>query len=168
VDAADFIVGILMTRRVGPTAIEFGYSHLSSHVGDEFLAKNPGFQRVNYVRDSVLFGLAYDVTPDVRVYGEVAYAPGPQGGAEPLEVQTGAEYGPACCHTAPFAAVNLHFRQEFGFSPSVNVVAGLQWRGATSNRVFRIGLQHYNGRALQYSFLDDNEQLTGGGLWLDF
>lgn len=168
VDAADFVIGIIMTRRVGPTAIEFGYSHISSHVGDEFLVKNPGFQRVNYVRDSVLFGLSYDVTTDVRVYGEVAYAPGPQGGAEPLEFQTGAEYSPSCCHIAPFAGVNLHFRQEFGFQSSVNIVAGLQLRGETSNRLLRVGLQHYNGKALQYSFFDENEQLTGGGLWVDY
>src|SRR4029079_18426734 len=39
VDAADFVFGIVMTRRIGPTAIEFGYSHISSHVGDEFLTK---------------------------------------------------------------------------------------------------------------------------------
>lgn len=168
VDAVDFVVGIVMTHRVGATAVEFGYSHISSHLGDEFLLKNPGFHRLNYVRDSVLFGLSYDVTSDARVYGEVAYAPVPNGGAEPLEAQAGAEYSPACSHIAPFAAFNLHYRQEFGFQASVNVEAGLQLRGQNSNRLFRVGLQHYNGKALQYSFFDKSEQLTGGGLWVDY
>jgi hypothetical protein len=167
VDAADFVVGFLVTRRIGRTAIEFGYTHLSSHVGDEYLDKNPGYQRINYVRDSLAFGIGYDVTPDVRVYGELAVAP-LASEAEPLEFQTGVEYSPVCCHIAPFAAVNLHYRQEFDFQASINIIAGWQLRGESSNRLLRVGFQHYNGKAMQYSFFDQNEQLTGGGLWLDY
>lgn len=168
VDAADFVIGILMTRRIGPTAIEFGYGHLSSHVGDEYLIKHPTFQRINYVRDAVLFGLSYDVTPDSRVYGEIGYAPGAEDGAEPLEGQFGAEYSPAKPMLSPFAAVNFHYREEFANQLSVNVVAGMQVRGPKSNRLLRFGVQHYNGKSLQYEFLNEYETLTGAGLWVDF
>jgi hypothetical protein len=168
VDAMDFVIGILGTRRVGRTAIEFGYGHLSSHVGDEYLVKHPTFRRVNYVRDSLLFGLSYDVTPDVRVYGEIAYAPGAQGGAKPLEAQFGSEYSPARPYFAPFAAINAHYREDFGFQFSINVEAGVQLRGPTTNRLIRIGVQHYNGKSLQYEFFDEYETLTGAGMWVDF
>jgi hypothetical protein len=106
--------------------------------------------------------------PDVRIYGEIAYAPSAEGGAEPLEIQTGAEYSPAKPYLSPFAAVNLHYREEFGFQASVNVVAGCQVRSPTTNRLFRFGIQHYNGKSLQYEFLDVYETLTGAGLWVDF
>ncbi len=41
-EAADFRAGFLSTWRYGGNAWKAGYYHLSSHVGDEFLIKNPG------------------------------------------------------------------------------------------------------------------------------
>ncbi len=170
-DAADFRVGFPLTFREGPWSAKVGYYHISSHVGDEFLKKNPTFKRINYVRDAAIVGLSYDTTEDTRVYGELAYAPAATGGAEPLEMQVGAEYSestPVWWHGAPYAAVNLHYREEFQAQASVNVVAGWQFRGPKSGRSFRIGVQHYNGKSMQYSFFDKNEQLTGAGLWMDY
>lgn len=170
-EAADFRAGFLSTWRRGPDAIKMGYYHLSSHVGDEFLIKNPGFERLNYVRDSIIFGYLHDMTPDIQVYGEVAYAFNAEDGAEPLEFQYGAQYSPLTptgARGAPFAGVNLHTREDFNWETSVNVVAGWRWRGAISNHVLRIGMQYYNGPALQYSFVNTNETLLGGGLWFDF
>jgi len=167
-DAADFRIGMPMTWRRGPTAVKFGYYHISSHLGDEYLIKNPTFQRRNYVRDAALVGISQDLNDDCRVYGEVAYSPGATGGAEPLEFQFGAEYSPNQPRLAPFAAVNLHSREEFDFQASVNVVAGWQVRGDHTGRRMRFGAQYYNGKALQYSFFDRNEKLAGAGLWFDY
>lgn len=170
-DSADFRFGSVLTRRRGPMAWKVGYYHISSHVGDEFLLRNPGFDRLNYVRDSLLAGVVYDVARDVSVYFETAVAPSPSGGAEPWEFQFGAQYSPLCpsgkCGD-PFAAVNVHLREEFDFGGSINVLAGWQWRSAISDRTLRAGFQHYNGKSMQYSFFDDHEALTGFGLWLDY
>lgn len=170
-EATDYRFGVIWTRRRGPTAIKAGYSHISSHVGDEFLINNPTFVRLNYVRDSVLVGITRDVTPDSQVYGEVAYAIGAEGGADPLELQFGAQYNPlldTCRRGAPFAAINFHLREEFNFGGGVNVMAGWRWRGADNGRLLRVGLQYYNGKSIQWSFVNRDEQLIGGGIWFDF
>ena len=170
-DAADFRFGAFMTQRRGPWSTKVGYYHISSHVGDEFMLKHPRFRRRNYVRDSFLAGAAYDVTRDVRVYGEFGYAIGHEGGALPLEFQFGTEFNPlprSEAWGAPFAAINGHIREDFDYSSSVNVLAGWQWRGRKTNRVLRAGLQYYNGPSLQYSFTDLHEELFGGGLWVEY
>ncbi|MFQ5732778.1 MAG: DUF1207 domain-containing protein [Planctomycetaceae bacterium] len=171
VDAVDFRIGVPLTWRRGPWAAKFGYYHLSSHVGDEFLVRNPGFQRINFVRDALLFGLAYDVTPDWLVYGEVAYAVNTDGGAEPWEFQFGVEYSPVIrsgLRGSPFFAVNGHLREEFDFGGSVNILAGWQWRSSASDARLRIGGQYFNGKSMQYSFFNRNEELAGVGIWYDF
>jgi hypothetical protein len=170
-EAADFRAGFLGTWRYGQWRYKAGYYHISSHVGDEFLINNPGFQRINYVRDSLIVGTTYDWTEDLQVYGEIGAALNHNGGAELFEFQFGAQYSPAVAnglHGSPFAAINAHLRQEFNFGGSINFETGWQWRGAASNHLFRVGFQYYDGPSLQYSFFDRHESLVGGGLWFDF
>jgi hypothetical protein len=170
-EAVDFRIGILSTWRRGPNAFKAGYYHLSSHVGDEFLLANPGFVRLNYVRDSGIVGWTRDVHPDAQVYGEVAYAFNHEDGALPLELQFGVQYSPLSetgLHGAPFGGINGHVREDFDYETSVNVVAGWQWRGFQSNHLFRVGMQYYEGPALQYSFVNKHESLLGGGMWFDY
>jgi hypothetical protein len=170
-EAADFRAGFVSTWRRGPTAFKAGYYHLSSHVGDEFLIRNPGFDRLNYVRDSLLAGVTHDLTLNVQVYGEVAYAFNYEDGAKPLELQGGVQYSPFCeggPRGAPFAGLNVHMREDFNYRTSVNLVAGWQWRGHVSNHTLRSGFQYYNGPSMQYSFVNRNESLLGGGVWFDY
>lgn len=173
-EAADFRFGFLATWRIRRTSLKAGYYHVSSHLGDEFLLANPLFDRINYVRDSLIFGAMYDLTNDLQIYGEVGNALGAQGGAKPLELQFGSQYVPSASDFrvkvggAPFAAVNGHLRQDFDFSGSLNLVTGWSWQGEESKSRFRIGLQYYRGQSLQYSFFDRKENLIGGGLWFDF
>ena len=166
--AVDYRIGLFGTWRRGPTAIKFGYDHLSSHLGDEFLLANPGLSRRNYVRDAIVLGVSCDATADVRFYGEIGASPATDGGAEPLEVQYGVEYSPRCPGGAPFAAVNSHLREEFDFGGSFNILGGWQWRSSYSDRIFRVGGQYYHGKALQYSFFDKQEELLGAGMWMDY
>jgi len=171
VDSADFRFGFPLTYRRGAWQWKTGYYHLSSHVGDEFLVRNPGFQRINYVRDSLFVGLGYFPIEDLRLYGEIGWAMKTDGGAEPLEFQLGADYSPACTNGlrgAPFAAVNVHLREEVDFGGGVNVMAGWQWRGPLSNSTFRAGIRYYNGKTTQYAFFNRNEELIGFGFWYDY
>ena len=171
VDAIDFRVGMVMTWRSGNTALKGGFYHISSHVGDEFLERNPDFRRIEYVRDSLVAGITQNLNDDVSVYGEVGYAYGTRGGAEPLEFQFGAQYDPSGTggwRGTPFAAINGHLREDFDFDGTVNMVAGWQWPSAESGRVVRWGVQYHKGQALQYSFFDKDEELFGIGVWFDF
>ena len=169
-EAVDFRAGWLITHRRGPNAFKAGYYHLSSHVGDEFLIRNVGFERINYVRDSLIVGWTRDLfTPDLQIYGEVAWALYAQDGAKPLELQYGIQYSPLVfgLRGAPFAAVNGHTRQDFNYITSINAQVGWQWRGA-SNHTLRTGFQYYEGPALQWSFVGQSERMVGAGIWFDF
>ena len=170
-EAVDFRFGILSTYRTGRHAFKAGYYHISSHIGDEFLLRNPTFHRNNYVRDSPIVGWTFDITEDMSVYGEVAYAAGAEGGAKPLEFQYGYQYTPLRAYGfrgAPYFGVNGHTRQDFNWITSVNTVAGWQWRGEQTNHLWRVGLQYYTGPAIQWEFVGRNETLCGAGLWFDY
>jgi len=168
--AVDYRIGLLSTWRFGPNAFKAGYYHLSSHLGDEFLINNPGFVRLNYVRDSAIVGWTRDLTRETQVYGEVAYAFNHEDGALPWEFQYGIQYSPRVPGLlgAPFGGVNGHTRQDFHYETSINVVAGWQWWSEQSNHTFRVGIQYYDGPALQYSFVNKHETLMGWGLWFDY
>lgn len=170
-EGSDYRVGLYGTWRRDRLSYRAGYYHISSHVGDEFLIANPAFNRINYVRDSLLAGISYDLSAITRVYGEVGYALGVEGGAEPFELQLGTEYTPKAQTTAtgaPFFAVNGHWREEFGLSTGVNVVSGWGWQGVETKRRLRLGLNYYNGPSLQYEFFDRWENLVGAGIWMDY
>ncbi len=174
-EAADFRVGILLTQRSGLWSTKTGYYHLSSHVGDEFLIKNPGFTRINYVRDAMIFGLSRDLLwngrPDFRCYGETAYAFSHEFGS-PWEFQTGAEYSPLVFNGlrgSPFFAVNGQFRQDRSWDAAgLSIVTGWQWRSQATNQRFRVGLQYYDGDSLQWSFAGQKESSFGLGMWFDY
>lgn len=171
VDAIDFRVGFLVTWRRGRTALKGGSYHISSHIGDEYLVRNPNFVRNDYTRESLIGGITQDLTDALSVYGEVGYAFRYQGGAEPFELQFGIQYNPQPREGwwgRPYAAINAHLRQEFDFARNINTVAGIQWRSRESLRVIRIGLQYFNGQSLQYSFFDQHEEWLGTGVWVDF
>ncbi len=170
-EAVDYRFGLLSTWRFGRNAYKAGYYHLSSHIGDEYLLANPGFTRLNYVRDSAIFGVTHYLTDDMQIYGEIAYAFGHEDGAEPLELQYGYQYTPLRAYGlkgAPYFGINGHTREDFNWITSVNTVAGWQWRGEESNHLFRVGLQYYTGPALQWQFAGRNETLCGAGMWFDY
>ena len=168
---ADFRAGLLGTHRNGGTAYKWGYYHISSHIGDEFLIANPTFNRLNYVRDSLITGITQDLNSSTQVYGEIAYALGTEGGAKPLEFQFGSQYQPVAKSSlrgAPYLAANYHIREDFNFHGGVNTLAGWGWQGAETRHRVRIGAQYYNGPSMQYQFLDLWENLYGGGIWFDY
>lgn len=173
-DATDFALGLPLTWRQGPFQSKVEVRHLSSHVGDEFLLRNPGFARHNYVRDALAAAVGWFPNPDVRLYAEAEYAFHRDGGAEPWHFQFGVDYSPVPSASwlgwsgTPFAAVNAQLREEAEFGGGVTVIGGWQWRGPESRRLLRVGAQYYNGKSYQFSFFDRHEQLLGIGLWYDY
>tara|TARA_R110002095_G_scaffold81637_1_gene70955 strand:- start:132223 stop:133428 length:1206 start_codon:yes stop_codon:yes gene_type:complete len=170
-DAADFRVGVPLTWRQGAYQAKFAYYHTSAHVGDEYLKRHPGFQRINYVRDAFVLGGGYFVDPDLRLYAEIGYAFNTDGGAKPWELQFGAEFSPAehsGIYGAPFWAINGYLREEVNWGGNVNFMFGWQWRGDRNNHLLRIGFQYLDGKTMQYSFYQNSERMVGFGTWYDF
>ena len=167
-EAADFRFGVPLTFRQGPLALKLAYYHISSHVGDEFLERNIGFVRVNYVRDGLQVGARSPLTADITTYAEAAYAFYVSGGAEPWEFQFGSEYEPeslGCDCGVPYLAMNVHLREEVGFGGSLNVVAG--WKWGRLGRRLGVGLQYFVGKSGQYSFFNERDELVGLMVWFD-
>ena len=169
-DDVDFRFGIPLTMRRGAWETKFGYYHLSSHLGDEYMVRNNTFDRLNYVRESLIFGVGLFLNPNFRLYSEIDYAFHVDGGAQPMEFQFGAEYSPIDCDRfrgSPFMAVNAHLHQEVGYGGSVTAQIGWQWRGRTGH-LLRTGFQYFNGMSEQAQFFDHFEEQYGWGLWYDF
>jgi hypothetical protein len=170
VDASDFRFGVPLTYGCGQWQYKFGYYHLSSHLGDEFIDRTPGAQRVNYVRDAIIVGAAYNPTPAWRLYGEVAWAFFTAGGAEPWEFQFGAEYaqpGPTGINGTPYFATNGHLREEIDFGGDYTVQVGWLWRGDSGSQ-FRTGFQFLTGKSNYYQWFDQSETQFGFGIWYDY
>jgi hypothetical protein len=168
--ATDFRVGVPIAYGCGPWRTKLAYYHLSSHYGDEYLFRTGTTTRFNYSRDAIVLGLAYYVTPDVRLYGEADWGVIHIDVSEAWAFQFGAEYSPmrpTGIWGSPFAAVGGHLRQEIDFSGNVVVQAGWQWRGHRGDLV-RLGGHYYNGLSPQFELYNEFEQQFGLGFWYDF
>jgi len=171
-ETADYRVGVPLTYGVENWQYKLAVYHLSSHLGDEYAIAHPGSlnDRINYVRDEVVFGASYYPALWARLYAEAGYAFNVDGGAEPWEFQFGTELaqaGPTGLRGTPFFAINGHLRQEVDFGGDVSAQLGWLWRG-NSAQVMRIGLHYFNGKSSQYQMFNQSEQQIGVGLWYDF
>ena len=167
----DYRYDIPLTYRRGAHAWKFGFYHVSSHMGDEFLKYHPSIERIDYYRNSLYLGYSYYVTPEFRVYGEIDYAIS-HDFSEPWHIQFGFDWGPVQptgVRGAPFLAINGHLREELGFGGNVSAQAGWAWKGkGLGAGTLRTGLHYYNGGSPQFSFYRESEQQIGWGLWYDF
>lgn len=169
-DSADFRFGVPLILARDFVHYKLAYYHLSSHVGDEFLVRNPGFTRINFSRDVLVAGASYFPIPAARLYGEVGYAFYDDEGSDPWEFQFGldvARAGPTGSRGTPFFAFNGHLREEVHFGGNFALQTGWLWRGQTG-RVIRTGLHYYNGKSPQFEFFDTFEQQLGIGLWQEY
>lgn len=170
VQSVDFRAGVPVSIGWGQHQSRFGYYHLSSHTGDEFMLKNPSHKRLNFARDVLFIGHAYYLTPEFRLYGELGWAFYTDVSKE-WEVQFGFDYSPRLPtgrKGVPFFAVHGHLREELDFGGGVSAQAGWAWKGEQGSGIFRTGLQYYNGMSPQYSFFNQHEQQIGIGVWYDY
>lgn len=170
VQGVDFRGGVPLTYGVGAHRFKFGYYHLSSHVGDEFLLDNPGYPRLNFARDVLILGYSYYWTQNLRLYAETGWA-FYSDVSEPWEFQFGLDWAPTQptgIYGAPFFAINTHLREELDFGGNLAVETGWAWMGNQNTSLLRIGLFYYNGGSNQFSFYHEHEEQIGLGLWYDF
>lgn len=170
-DSADFRFGVPLIY--APNELlhwKLAYYHLSSHIGDEYLVRNPGYQRINFSRDVLVLGTSLYPRPAWRWYAELGWAFYDDEGSDPWEVQFGldlAKPGPTDLRGTPFFAINGHLREEVNFGGNLIVQTGWLWRGQTG-RVLRTGLHYYNGKSPQFEFYNTFEQQIGFGLWQEY
>ncbi len=169
--ATDFRYDLIGTYGAGPHRYKFGFYHVSAHAGDEFLLKNPGFNRLNFFRDVLVTGYSYYPIPQARFYAEMGWAVDCEV-SKPWEFQFGIDLGPrnsTGVHGAPFMAMNAHLREELDFGGNFAFQAGWAWRGEdTVDGLLRTGVYFYEGASPHFSFYAEHERQIGWGLWYDF
>ncbi|MBN1394668.1 MAG: DUF1207 domain-containing protein [Pirellulales bacterium] len=168
--SADYRFGIPLTTRRGCWEMKLAYYHLSSHLGDEYMIRHPGYRRLNYVRDAVVLGMAIYFGPNLRLYSEADWAFNTDGGAKPWEFQFGIDWAsaePTGGWGAPFFAINGHLREANDYGGNMTVQTGWMWRGY-SGHLCRVGMQYFNGFSDQGQFYDTFEEQIGVGLWYDY
>ncbi len=170
VRSVDFRGGFPVTFGDGPSRYKFAVYHISSHLGDEFLLSNPGYNRLNYSRDVLVLGYSYFLTADFRIYAETGWA-FHSDVSKPWEFQFGIDYAPGTptgIWGRPFFAVNGQLRQEVDYGGNFVAQAGWAWLSDENARLLRIGAHYYNGYSNQFSFYNQHEQQIGMGVWYDF
>lgn len=165
--SVDLRAGFALSHRLDDVRLKLAYYHLSSHLGDEFLLRNPDFVRLNYSKDVLVLGVSYFATRAVMPYVEVGRALRVDGGAQPWELQLGVDVSPPQHGWAPFFALNGYLREEVDWSGHFVLQAGAQWRRALARRV-RLGAQYLTGRSPQYSFFEQPETQLALALWYDW
>lgn len=168
--SVDFRAGLPLSFLWGPHRLKLAYYHLSAHLGDEFLLKNPDFDRVNYTRDALAVGYSRYFTERLRLYGEASWAFYAEV-AEPWQFQFGMERAPTRptgILGEPFFAINWLLREEVDFGGTTTLHAGWAWRDGGIGRLLRTGLFVQAGKTHQSSFHDESERQVGVGLWYDF
>lgn len=168
--SVDFRFGVPITFGNRYFQTKFAYYHLSSHLGDEFLLRFPGYNRLNYSRDVLVLGQSIYLTDDLRIYGEAGWA-FYSDVAEPWEFQFGLDYSPGQPtgrRGAPFLALNGHLREEVGFGGNFVVQTGWAWRSRPTGGLMRVGMEYFNGKSDQFAFYQNSESKVGLAIWYDY
>jgi hypothetical protein len=168
--SADFRFGVPITWGSRRFQTKLAYYHLSSHLGDEYMVRYQTLSRINFSRDVLVWGNSLYATPNLRLYGEAAWAFYSDGGSEPWEFQFGIDYSPAMpsgVSGAPFLALNAHLREELNFGGAFVVQTGWQWRGE-SRHLFRLGMEYFTGNSDQFETFRRYEEKIGVGIWYDY
>ena len=169
---SDWQFGLYAARRSGDWSGMLRLWHQSSHLGDEFLLRNPGVRRVNFTFESASDLLAYEPTSWSRLYG---------GGGwifdeNPAEfgnwfIQYGLEFrSPTTVfggYARPFAAIDVQHYEATDWQADVSLIAGLDLKDPGSDGMaLQVVLEFYDGRNINGQFFADDAQYFGGGLQL--
>jgi hypothetical protein len=152
-----------------PLALKISLLHVSAHVGDEHQERTRR-ARINYTREELGVGVAWQWSPRWRTYGEtgVGYRRG-HPSLEPWRVQSGLEYdsGPGPCgrRFACYAAADFSAMQERDWRVDVNVELGILARGV--GRTTRLFLEWHDGRPTANEFFGDSISTLSLGLKID-
>jgi hypothetical protein len=171
-DSTDYVFGLPLTWGDEHAQYKIGYSHISSHLGDEYAISHPGSldRRINYVRDAIEFGRSQYINPAWRLYGELEWAFHRSGVAKPVQIEFGTEVsrpGPTGHSFVPFAALNARLRQEHDFGGDLALQAGWLRRNLLG-QTLRLGGHFYTGKSSQSQFFKTSENQIGLGVWYDF
>ncbi|WP_455244056.1 DUF1207 domain-containing protein [Petrachloros mirabilis] len=176
----DFVVGVPLSWRAGNWSTRVRLYHQSSHLGDEFLLGQPGFDRVNLSFEEAEAIVSYDYRW-ARVYAGGGYLIH----REPvsldrnrvqwgLELRGSAWPSPVLAKElsglviTPVLGADFKAFEELKWIINANVVGGIEWSRQGSTRRFRFLLNYYHGFVPYGQFFAQKIETVGFGLYLAF
>jgi len=177
---ADYIVGIPLSWRHGAWSTRVRLYHQSSHVGDEFLLENPGFNRVNLSFEEVEAIVSYEYRW-IRMYAGGGYLVH----REPAQldrhrVQWGMELRGPTVHSpflgsmmpglqlTPVLGADFKTFEELRWIINSNVIGGFEWSRPGAKRRFRFLVNYYRGFYPYGQFFSEKVESIGFGFYLAF
>ena len=166
------MVGVPVSYRLGNFSAQLRIFHQSSHLGDEFLLRNPGVERINLSYEAVDVKASYEIGGWLRVYGGAGYLiRRDPSDLKPWLTQAGLEMRSPRAFLAgtvrPVAGVDLQQREQNNWSTDVSVRAGVQLEKLTIvDRKLQILLEYFNGHSPNGQFFREKIEYIGLGLHL--
>lgn len=169
----DFAGAIFTSYRVKDFSTFFRIFHQSSHLGDEFLLRNP-VNRLNLSFEGADLKVSYRFFDWLRLYagGTYLFDRDPSDlkqwiGQAGIELQSPWRiWGDS---TRLITAVDLQHLQEHDWSTEISVRSGLQFeRPQNFMRKIQLLLEYYNGHSPNGQFFDRKIEYIGPGIHLHF
>ena len=166
----DYFVALTASvQRRGVTA-QLRVSHLSSHVGDEYLLANGG-DRESVSYETIDLLVSGEPIAQVRTYGGLGVLINPRPAFDPVYLQLGAEWRSPIAfardHLRPVAGVDLRIPQEADWEPDVAGLVALRLaRPGDDTRHVDFFLRAYHGRSPEGQFFQQRVDLIGLGFRL--
>lgn len=152
--------------------LRVGYRHLSAHLGDEY-QENTDRERINYTRDALVLGLAWEFDNGITTYVEPSWAWGL--GNDDLQekwaILGGLQYqGPFDYwngSAAFFSGAHLRSFEENDWELDLSATTGFLVKRDERSSNVRLQLEFYHGRAILGEFALDNDEtyLTVGAVF---
>jgi hypothetical protein len=168
----DYLLGLYLGWRRGALSGIARLYHTSAHIGDE-LALRGTVRRVNLSYETLDARLAWDLSPELRLYGGAGYLVrrDPRS-LDPWWMQLGLEFRSswrAWQVLRPVAAVDLQSRQQNDWHPALSLRTGAQFDSVTVlGRSLQFLLEYYNGDSRDGQFYTRDVEYFGLGVHFNF
>ena len=169
----DFWVGPTLSARRGGLSTTLRLFHQSSHLGDEFLLRHSGIDRLNLSYEGVDWLVSGDPWSWLRLYGGGGVLLHSEPKLQRLSVQGGIELKSPVAfianHVRPIAAFDYASREENHWREELSGAAGVQLENPELSKLrLQILGTYYKGNSRNGQFFLDRIETIGVGVHLHF
>ena len=167
---ADYLVGFPLSFKKGNFSNHTSVYHQSSHLGDEFLLRNPAQEHVNLSYEGISSLFSYHLPAGLRAYagGGYIFHKDPSD-LDPWSLHAGMEFRSPWMllegALRPVAAIDVQWLQENNWSPGLSLRTGFQFQNPDFfSRKMMLLLEYYKGQSPNGQFFEHDIEYLGVGL----
>lgn len=166
----DFVVGPSVSLRRGRFSARIQIFHQSSHLGDEFLLQNPGFDRINLSFEAMTALVSYEGNW-WRVYGGGGYLTGARPELDPGIMQWGFElrspHSRYKTKLTPVFGADFNSLQTRDWDITTSLAGGIEMSNPSGTRRYRAQLVYLNG-FIPFGQFFNSEKIENYGIQFQF